>query len=101
MSEPARLEGLLAGVLQWGSWAASAAIGVGCVLALVGPHVATPLPGVRVVTLGIALFILLPVVRVALMLIVFLRERDYRLGAVAALVLAIMFVGFALGSVHV
>ena len=49
-------------------------------------------------TIGIALFLLLPVLRVVLMLIVFLRERDYRFSAIAALVLRILLVGFVLGT---
>ena len=52
----------------------------------------------RLVTIGIALFILLPVLRVVLMLIVFLRERDYRFSAIAALVLTILLVGFVVGT---
>ena len=34
-------------------------------------------------TIGIALLLLLPVLRVVLMLIVFLRKRDYRFSAIA------------------
>ena len=52
----------------------------------------------RLVKIGIALFLLLPVLRVVLMLIVFLRERDYRFRAIAALVLTILLVGFVLGT---
>jgi uncharacterized membrane protein len=51
----------------------------------------------RIATVGIALFILLPTLRVLLMLLVFLRERDYRFTAIAALVLAIILLGFAVG----
>jgi uncharacterized membrane protein len=40
----------------------------------------------------------LPVLRVTLMLIVFLRERDYRFGAIAALVLTFIVLGFVLGA---
>jgi len=51
----------------------------------------------RLVTIGIALFLLLPVLRVVLMLIVFLCELGYRFSAIAALVLTIILVGFVLG----
>ena len=46
---------------------------------------------------GIALFILLPTLRVLLMLLFFFRERDYRLAIIAALVLTIILLGFILG----
>jgi uncharacterized membrane protein len=52
---------------------------------------------IRIVTLGIGLFILLPVLRVFLMLLVFLRDRDYRFSAIAALVLAILALGLLIG----
>ena len=91
------LESLLAGVLHYGSWIASAAIAVGLVLALSAHHL-TGLANLHLVAIGIALFILLPVLRVVLMLIVFLRERDYRFSAIAALVLTIILVGFVLGT---
>src|SRR6266481_5103379 len=51
----------------------------------------------RIATIGIALLILLPVVRVAVMLIVYLRHRDYRFSAIALLVLTIILLGFAVG----
>ncbi len=96
-----RLEWLLAGVLHYGTWLASATIAVGLALAWVGPHLeanpwATGL-SMRIVTIGVALFILLPVLRVVVMLIAFLRARDYRFSIVTALVLVIICLGFALG----
>jgi hypothetical protein len=50
-----------------------------------------------VITAGILLLIVLPVLRVLLMLIVFVRERDFRFGAIAMLVLAIILLGAVLG----
>jgi uncharacterized membrane protein len=98
MSEPTAnhpyLERLLAYVLQYGSWVASAVIGVGLALSLFGAHGAT---GVKIVTAGVALFILLPVFRVLIMCLVFLRERDYRFSAIAALVLVILALGVVVG----
>jgi uncharacterized membrane protein len=87
-----RLEGVLANVLQYGTWVASATIVAGLALALTGSRM-----GVQGITIGIALFIMLPVLRVAVMLAVFLLERDYRFSAIAATVLTIICVGFALG----
>jgi uncharacterized membrane protein len=45
----------------------------------------------------VALFILLPVARVALMLATFLHERDYAYTAISALVLVIIATGIAIG----
>jgi uncharacterized membrane protein len=49
------------------------------------------------VKVGVALFILLPVARVALMLAIFLRERDYAYTAISALVLLIIAAGVVSG----
>jgi hypothetical protein len=81
------LERLLAAVLSAGTWLASATVALG-----VAAH------NMPIVTAGIALFILLPVTRVALMAIVFAHRRDYRFAAIAVLVLAIIGVGCALGT---
>jgi uncharacterized membrane protein len=88
------LERLLAYVLQYGSWTASAVIGLGLALSLFGSH--GPI-GIKIVTAGVALFILLPAFRVLIMSLVFLRERDYRFSAIAALVLVILMLGVVVG----
>jgi hypothetical protein len=92
-----RLEQLLAGVLHYGTWAATAVIAAGLVLTLIGQAQLPPMTGAHVVAAGIALFILLPVLRVLLMLIVFVGDGDYRFAAIAALVLAIITASVALG----
>ena len=51
----------------------------------------------EITTAGIALLIALPLLRVLLMLIVFIRERDLRFSAIAMLVLAIILLGSVLG----
>ena len=56
--------------------------------------------GTRIVTAGIALIIALPVLRVFLMLVVFVRERDFLFSAIAMLVLAIILLGSVLGVVR-
>ena len=97
----ARLEELLAAFLRYGSWLAFAAIGLGYALALTGSYSATRnlaiLPGMRIVRVGIALFILLPIFRVLLMFLVFIRERDFRFAFFSGLVLAIILLGIVLG----
>ena len=87
------MERLLAVLLRYGVWLASLAIGIGLAVALAGSAPA----GMRIVTIGIGLFILLPSLRVLLMLAVFVRARDYRFGLIAALVLAIIVLGLAVG----
>jgi uncharacterized membrane protein len=87
-----KLERLLSKVLYRGTWLASCVIALGFILTPIGPL------GARVISVGIALFILLPVLRVLLMLIVFVRERDYCFSAIATLVLLIIVLGAVLGA---
>jgi len=98
---PAQLEWLLAGTLHYGTSLASAVIGLGLGLALINSRFGAPKPPILrdmyIVTIGIAMFILLPVVRVIVMFIVYLRQRDYRLAAIALLVLTIILLGFTVG----
>ena len=96
------LERWLAALLNGGTWVASLAIAAGLILLLPDIHsalhrVALP-PGMPLVTAGIALFILLPVLRLILMLGAFLQQRDYRYSAITALVLLIMAAGCAVGA---
>lgn len=95
-----RREQLIAGLLWYGTWLASATIAGGLAIGLLH-HLAIPLrlglSGFAVVKAGVALFILLPVARVALMLLIFLRERDYAYTAISALVLAIIAAGVVVG----
>jgi uncharacterized membrane protein len=96
MSTDSSIESLLAGVLNVGTWLASVVIAVGLVLSLF--YQRKPFPnGAHAVTAGIGLFILLPILRVILMLTIFLKERDYKFAAAAAVVLLFIFAGFAIG----
>ncbi len=76
----------LAALLWRGTWIASALLAAGLLL--------SSLPLMRG---GIALLILLPVLRVALMSIQFLIRRDFVYAAVALLVLSLIATGVALG----
>jgi uncharacterized membrane protein len=88
-----QLENLLGRLLHYGTLAASGIIAMGLALSIAsGPL------GMGVATAGIALFILLPALRVAVMLIFFLRARDYRYGAIAALVLLIISISYFVGT---
>jgi uncharacterized membrane protein len=91
-----RIESLLARVLSVGTWVASVVIAAGLALSLFYEQMPFP-TAAQIVTAGIGLFILLPILRVILMLTIFVKERDYKFAAVAALVLLILFAGFAIG----
>ena len=79
-----------------GTWLASIVIAAGLVLSLL--HERTPFSsGAQVVTAGVGLFVLLPILRVILMLTIFVKERDYKFAAATAVVLLIIFAGFAIG----
>jgi uncharacterized membrane protein len=87
-----RLNEIVAALLRYGTWCASVLIACGMILE--ARHLAAG-PLVRA---GVALFILLPVARLALMLAIFLRERDYVYALISALVLSIIAAGVAVGA---
>lgn len=95
IEHPARdhgLERLLARVLDHGTWLASAIVAAGWLLEAGGWRSAS------LINSGVALFLLLPVMRVLIMLVVFVRERDYRFGIIAGVVLSIIVLGALLGA---
>lgn len=87
------LERFLSRLLHYGTSAASAVIALGLAVAFVSSSL-----GLRIATAGIVIFIALPVVRVGAMLVAFLRAKDYRFSAVAALVLAIIACSYLIGA---
>jgi uncharacterized membrane protein len=96
------LERRLAALLKYGTWVASLTIAVGFILTLSaaptsGHRVMLP-AGMPIVTAGIALFILLPVLHLTLTLGMFLRQRDYRFSAITLLVLLIVAAGCVVGA---
>lgn len=113
-SNGARLEHWLARLLHYGTWVATGTIATGLAMVLLGDlgnRLENTLPAVRthagllsapagmpIVTVGIALFILLPIMRLILMLGMFLHQRDYRFSAIAALVLLIVAAGLLVGA---
>src|ERR1700741_3580862 len=91
-----RRDQIIAALLWYGTWCASALIAGGMALGMRQHSADSPglgLSGHQLVKAGVALFILLPVARVALMLTIFLRERDYAYVLIAALVLSIIAAG--------
>jgi uncharacterized membrane protein len=94
------LESRVASLLHMGTWLACVLIGLGLPLFLWEGH-RSRLPagsfGDPLMKAGIAVFILLPVLRVIVMLILFRRQKDYRFAGIAALVLVIILVGVLVG----
>jgi uncharacterized membrane protein len=92
-----QLDRWLATLLQYGTWVACVVIGAGLVLnAATGAGMlqAREAPwGANVITAGVGLFVLLPVLRVTLMLVIFARQRNRQYVAIAATVLTIIAAG--------
>jgi uncharacterized membrane protein len=91
------LERHLATMLRHGTGVGSCIIAAGWVMSVIGEPALLRVAAVTTVRAGITLFIVLPVLRVLLMAVVFFRGRDYRFGAIAGLVLAIIILGAGLG----
>jgi uncharacterized membrane protein len=83
-------------LLSWGSTLSTLLIAAGIALTL-WPLAPLPLSGSDIVRAGILVLILLPVARVVLMLIGFIRQRDRLYALIAALVLMIIAAGAWLG----
>ena len=96
-----RMDLLLARQLRYGIRLASSVTALGMIVALFGrslvPHGHTMTLGTSIVMKGIALIILLPILRVVLMLIMFLRERDYLFGMISGIVLVTIGVSVVAG----
>jgi uncharacterized membrane protein len=92
-----RLEKRLAGLLWRGTLASCAIIGLGLLLMLLPHAPRTTQLGSLLMNGGIALLLLLPIVRVALMLAVFVRERELRFAGAATVVLLIIAISLAVG----
>ena len=91
---PQRHERRIALLLHYGTWFASTIIGVGLLAQWLWN---APPWSMSAIQAGIALFIALPVLRVAMMLAMFLRERDHLYSTLAVVVLAIIGAGLAAG----
>jgi uncharacterized membrane protein len=100
MNRAGGLEELLAAFLHYGSWSALATIGLGYTLALICSYAPTwhlsVLFNMPIVPAGIALFILLPIFRVLLMLLLFIREREFCFAFISGVVLTIILLGIFL-----
>ena len=97
-----RMEDILAGLLRYGALFACLFLLCGWILGVV-EETFPLLPdavGQTCLILGIGLLIALPVLRVAIMMVIFLLEKDYRFAAISGAVLCILAAGFLLGAVH-
>lgn len=96
IADPPRqpLEDQVARLLRGGTVVASLLIAAGLLLAALNDDT-------RLIAAGIAVFILLPMVRLGLMAIGFARERDARYTVVALVVLFIVLIGITLGLADV
>lgn len=104
VADASGLERWLAGLLHYGTRLAAGMVAAGLAMALWGPWarewpLMSGITGAHIMTAGVALFILLPIMRLILMLGVFLHQRDYRFSAITALVLMIVLVGSMIGAV--
>ena len=89
-------EQIIAALLSYGTWLASTIIAFGMILGVfdnIGSSRIFGLSGYGFVKGGVAFFILLPIARVALMMCIFLRERDYAYTIISLLVLVIIGIG--------
>ena len=100
-----RMEGILTGLLRYGALFASAWLACGMALGSLSKiliaymHIPDALSHDFLVV-GIVLLIALPVLRVAIMMVIFLLARDYRFAAISAAVLSIITLGFLLGTMN-
>jgi uncharacterized membrane protein len=92
-----RFERFLAGLLHHGTMAASTVIAIGLALQWITgwPHAYSR----AAINAGVAGFILLPVLRLACMLIAFFRTRDFRMVVVTVFVLTTILVACLLGLI--
>lgn len=89
-----RLERQLAVILAGGTWLASALIALGVALCLLMRREPT-----RLLTLGTALIICLPILRLLMMQVAFTLAHDIPLAVVTSIVLVIIALGAFLGAV--
>ncbi|CAB3752514.1 DUF1634 domain-containing protein [Paraburkholderia humisilvae] len=98
---PPLLDRRLAVLLQYGTWVACTVIAAGLMLDAAARTGMLDAIHARwsayVVTAGVGLFVLLPILRVTLMLAIFAQQRNRRYVMIAATVLAIIAVGCVLG----
>jgi uncharacterized membrane protein len=98
------MEGVLSAVLRYGAVVASFWLALGMVLGAynkaVSPVDTLAAASGGCLSIGVVLLIALPVLRVAIMMLVFLLQKDYSFTVISAAVLVIIILGFALGVLN-
>ncbi len=89
------LDLLLARALSSGTWLSALVIVLGLALGFAGWPSASAR---KVISIGIAILILLPTLRVLLMLGVFVKKREYKFAAFATIVLIVIVSGIVIGA---
>jgi len=99
-----RMERILAGLLRYGAIVASGWIAIGMALFAYNNHSShnNHLATIsnRCLAIGIVLLIVLPVLRVAIVTVIFVLEKDFRFALISGAVLAIISLGFLLGTMN-
>ena len=99
-----RMEGILTGLLRYGALVASGWLASVWRWVVFRGYFAFIHNSVAIshgcLAIGIVLLIALPVLRVAIMMVIFLLERDYRFAAISGAVLGIITLGFLLGTIN-
>jgi uncharacterized membrane protein len=98
------MERILAGLLRYGAIMTSVCIAIGLVLNWTLAKTGSPSSNndsLKLIEIGVGTLISLPVLRVALMMGIFIKQKDYRFAAISAVVLGIVASGFAWGVIHV
>jgi uncharacterized membrane protein len=98
------MEGVLSAVLRYGALVASVWLALGMALGAynkaVSPVDTLTAASGGCLAIGVVLLIALPVLRVAIMMLVFLLQKDYSFTVISAAVLVIIILGFVLGTLN-
>ncbi|HLN63365.1 MAG TPA: DUF1634 domain-containing protein [Symbiobacteriaceae bacterium] len=89
------VELVLARLLRVGTMIAAVTLGVGTVMTLLGTA-----SGVTVITAGLIVLVSTPVLRVAVAMLVFLREKDWLFAAFCVFVLLSLVGGMVIGHME-
>jgi uncharacterized membrane protein len=100
-NESTAMNRILGKQLKYGTWLASTVIALGIVVTIFRwrmlPHGNASTFGLTIIGMGIALIILLPILRVALMVFMFLHERNYLFAMISCIVLLIIGLSVVVG----
>jgi len=93
------LERRISKLLEWGTWIGCAIVSAGIAMGLFSA-VQFRYDSTRLVSIGIATFIAMPILRVAVMAFTFIKEKDAVFAIISVLVLLIIGIGAVIGVLH-